>query len=112
MQSICKSCSLIRRKEYYQKNKVKENLRNKAKQKELQDFVKEYKENLGCAVCKEKRWYVLQFHHKDKEEKEAEISSLVRYGNLNRLKKEMKKCIVLCSNCHIELHYKNKDQWS
>lgn len=47
---------------------------------------------------------VLGFHHLDPSKKEFIISgSYVKPWKL--LKEELDKCIMLCSNCHIELHY-------
>lgn len=46
----------------------------------------------------------LEFHHLSKDEKEFGISE----GNiksLDKLKKEVDKCILVCSRCHKEIHY-------
>ena len=50
----------------------------------------------------------LEFHHINPEEKDEKISSLMvhRYDlNNSDIQAELKKCIVLCSNCHHEFHY-------
>lgn len=55
-----------------------------------------------CGYCKNvPRAY--DFHHRNPEEKEFNIS---KYTVLNteRLKKEVDKCDLLCKNCHAELH--------
>ena len=57
-----------------------------------------------CEICGYNRaTQVLQFHHLDPSKKEFTIG-----GNhslsLEKLKKEVDKCILLCSNCHGELH--------
>ena len=46
----------------------------------------------------------LQFHHKDPKEKEFSISG--RSLSWDRIKAELDKCLLLCSNCHAEIHYK------
>jgi len=75
--------------------------------------VREYKEKLSCVQCgysKKKRGkrfstWVLQFHHHDST-KEANVGQMVSDGfSLLKIFKEIKKCIVLCGNCHVELHY-------
>ena len=45
----------------------------------------------------------LEFHHKDPEQKDYGISS---YSVLSwdRLKLELNKCILVCANCHREIH--------
>jgi hypothetical protein len=64
----------------------------------------EYKANLGCSKCGDKRPYVLDFHHKDPQEKEFSISDKAR-ASLVVLSKELEKCVCLCANCHREEHY-------
>lgn len=68
-------------------------------------------ERCGCDV----RECVLQFHHKNPEEKDFEF----RDFNLNRtthtmsiLKQEADKCIVVCANCHCEIHEEIQDEIS
>lgn len=64
--------------------------------------VQQVKENVGCANCSEEHSQVLEFHHLD-EEKVDDISNM-----LNRpweeVKQEMKKCMLLCRNCHAKVH--------
>ena len=45
----------------------------------------------------------LQFHHKNPDEKDFTISG--KSWSFEKLKKEVDKCILLCANCHIEIHY-------
>lgn len=45
----------------------------------------------------------LEFHHIDPTEKEFIISKF-REKNQNKLVNEVKKCVLLCTNCHRELH--------
>jgi DNA invertase Pin-like site-specific DNA recombinase len=44
----------------------------------------------------------LSFHHKDPNEKDFSISG--KSYSFDRMKKEVDKCILVCSNCHIEIH--------
>ena len=46
----------------------------------------------------------LQFHHKDPTEKDFSISG--RSLSFDRLKEEVDKCMLVCSNCHAEIHEK------
>lgn len=48
----------------------------------------------------------LEFHHKDPSEKDFTISG--KSWAFERLKKEADKCILVCSNCHKEIHFKLK----
>lgn len=55
----------------------------------------------GYDVCIE----ALDFHHVDPTNKEFVISDSVRKGySWEKMRAELDKCILLCSNCHRELH--------
>ena len=47
----------------------------------------------------------LDFHHEDPTKKEYGISSNGSTISWEKLKIELDKCILLCANCHRELHY-------
>jgi len=49
----------------------------------------------------------LDFHHVNPSEKNPFYSLFKTIFN-ERLKKELDKCILLCSNCHRELHYEEE----
>lgn len=58
-----------------------------------------------CSRCGyDKCLAALHFHHTDPTQKSHTISE--RCGNIGiiRLKREADKCILLCANCHAELH--------
>jgi len=84
----------------------------KKRRYEFQNKIYEYKKKIGkCKLC---GWNdhveVLQFHHLDKSKKDFKFS----VGHLgcfawNKIEKEIKKCILICPNCHSWLHYKEKD---
>lgn len=48
----------------------------------------------------------LEFHHLDPNEKDFQIGG--KSWSFERLKKEVDKCILVCSNCHREIHSENK----
>jgi len=61
-----------------------------------------------CSVCGyDKCLGALHFHHKNEKEKEFGISNYL-LCNLKMLKKEADKCILICANCHRELHAEEK----
>ena len=79
--------------------------------KKYQDRVEQfnnYKKSLSCKKCGENRYYLLDFHHKNPQEKEFSISDHSR-ASLETIKKEIEKCDVLCANCHREWHYLSKE---
>lgn len=60
----------------------------------------------SCSVCGyNKCQAALDFHHKDPEQKEFQIS---KYRKRVTLLEELKKCEILCKNCHTEKHEKDK----
>jgi hypothetical protein len=65
---------------------------------------------LKCQICGYNKYFeVLDFHHRDPSKKDKLISSfLLQPINEERLN-EVKKCSLLCSNCHREFHLKTKE---
>ena len=50
----------------------------------------------------------LEFHHNDPSEKDFTISG--KSWSFDRLRDEVDKCIMVCSNCHKEIHYELKNK--
>ena len=101
----CKECTKKRNKEWRKNNPQK----HKAwfeKQDAQRKVLLESFHFQGCVKCGESRRYVLDAHHVNPDEKTIRISQ-VRVS-LDKLKKELTKCISLCSNCHREYHYLEK----
>lgn len=60
-----------------------------------------------CSICGyDKCKAALEFHHTNPNEKEFSLSN-AKTTNLDKLMLEMNKCILVCSNCHKEIHYPN-----
>lgn len=59
---------------------------------------------LHCGYCKCPD--VFEFHHLNPAEKDFAISKNGHSRSWERVKNELDKCIILCSNCHRELHAK------
>ena len=107
LQSYCKECANANRIEYYKKNKEREDNRNREWEIKQKKCFEEYKKNLFCESCGENRWWLLEFHH-DNGDKSFDIGSKNGEVSFNRLLEEIKKCNVLCANCHRDLHFKRK----
>ena len=54
-----------------------------------------------CGYDKSSR--ALEFHHLNPSEKDFGISKVLT-RSIQSLKEEVDKCILLCSNCHAEIH--------
>ena len=48
----------------------------------------------------------LEFHHMDPSRKDFSISSKGYTRSWEKVKEELDKCMILCANCHRELHAK------
>jgi DNA-binding CsgD family transcriptional regulator len=51
---------------------------------------------------------VLQFHHLNPQEKDFNIGN--KSYSFERIKKEVDKCIMVCANCHIEIHEEERNK--
>jgi len=54
----------------------------------------------GYSKCPE----VLEFHYKDPSKKDFNVSRKGHCRSWERVKEEIKKCVLLCANCHREVH--------
>ena len=79
------------------------------------DYVRSVKENASCKKCGySKKTHpdftsrALEFHHvgNDKDFNIGRISAKGR--SMEKLKKEIDKCIIVCSRCHKEIHAKEE----
>ena len=107
--SSCKKCQAEYHKKHYLANKQayakKRRVNNRKYRTKGREFIYEYKKTYGCYFCKENEPCCLDFHHKNPKNKTANISKMKGQAKaIPAIKKEIKKCIVICSNCHRKLH--------
>ena len=58
-----------------------------------------------CQICGYKKCAAaLVFHHFDASQKEFGLSQRGLARSWGKIQKELEKCILLCSNCHAEVH--------
>ena len=91
-------------KEHYARNKNAYKDRDAKRRAEIKQFIDAYKQ-AGCILCGESTLECLDFHHTDPNEKEFNIASN-RLKDLERVKAEIEKCVVVCANCHRKIHAK------
>ena len=90
---------------YYEKNKEKVYQRKIDRRKRLKEEAIEIAGG-KCKICGYNKCVsALEFHH-NQENKEDNVSTLLKNESRQKLLKEAGKCILLCANCHRELHYK------
>lgn len=59
-----------------------------------------------CSVCGYNKCVAaMDFHHIDPNEKDFGISAKGLTRSWEKLKEELDKCILVCSNCHREIHF-------
>lgn len=58
-----------------------------------------------CEICGYNRCIsALEFHHLDPDKKDFGIGAKGYTRSFDDVKKEVDKCILVCSNCHREIH--------
>lgn len=95
----CKICKEKNYKEAGYRSSVKRMIRNR-------EFIKNYKKDKKCQMCGYKKYpEILDFYHQNAESKDIGINILMKtLKPLDVIKKEIEKCILVCPNCHRELH--------
>ena len=96
----CKQCAMEYQRRYNRINRAKVTEASRLKRQRMKAML--VSENGGkCSICGYNRYYgALGFHHRDSSKKEYSVS----LTGINKARKEAKKCILVCSNCHMELH--------
>lgn len=72
-------------------------------------WAREYKSQFGCLYCSEHDHACLDLHHRDGADKVAAVSALISRGfHIRGVIAEIRKCDVVCANCHRKLHYRKR----
>ncbi len=92
----CRTC-------YYE---TKQKLRDKYRQ-----WLVDYKKKYQCSDCGITDYRVFEFHHPHNKEKEFTIANAFynHYG-IERIKREIKKCVIICANCHRIFHHQERNR--
>ena len=110
---ICPKCKINKEfSEFYNRNsgtgvsvycKLCTNQQTIFRQRMLKSKAIVYKGN-KCAVCGYKTCEAaLEFHHLNPEEKDFSIAH-ARLTSFENIKSELDKCVLVCANCHREIH--------
>jgi ribosomal protein L30E len=79
-----------KRKEYYRK---------------VREYIDSIKKNSSCFLCGENRFYTLDFHHKNPDNKKFGIANAnMENRTIEEIQEEIDKCLIICANCHSEIH--------
>ena len=113
--NVCKLCIIEKRNKYAKENRLKINNRTAMKRKK--DIIKwlKYFKLKGWDICSKcgynKCFVAIEFHHKNPKGKKFRIGRFYSLHvcndiNIKKVETEIKKCTILCANCHREEHYK------
>lgn len=107
LQTYCRDC---------QKGIDRDSYRNRPERaKEIRDAARARRDRIiasrnehlrnGCVLCEEKEICALDLHHTDPSSKDFAVSYAIRRGlSHESVLREIKKCVVLCANCHRKVH--------
>ncbi len=74
------------------------------RRKLIKEMAIEYKGGKCCNCGYDKCARALHFHHLDPNEKDFGIGGNGRTRSWEKVKEELDKCVLVCSNCHAEIH--------
>lgn len=106
LQNRCRSCTKEYNNQSYktsEKRRKTIKTRNRTVRLYNRKFVSRYKRFCGCRLCSEREPVALDLHHIDPDGKDLEVSKLINIS-LDKAKVEIRKCVVLCANCHRKVH--------
>jgi len=92
---------------YYHQNKAKAKAHKKSYEARNKEFIQRYKRQCKCAKCGlSNKPYLLEFHHIDPTTKYKEVTNLqFNAYSMKLIKEEIRKCVMICRNCHMEFHH-------
>lgn len=106
-QNICKECQKAASKKSLldpERRKIAFD-RNRARCDDLRNQVDIIKVKHGCCLCPENSKFCLDLHHTEKDDKVASVAYLISTKSIKLINAELRKCVVLCANCHRKVHF-------
>ena len=104
-----KAAKIARNQLSYQKNKERVRIRQANRRKERLGFMHRVALAYGCQNpdCKwngEFQPHQLDFHHLDPSTKLKEVAKMESFS-FDKIIEEINKCVVVCKNCHADVHH-------
>lgn len=100
-QSYCPSCDKIVYHEYYLKNRVSHIKSANKVVAENKQRLETYFQGKRCIDCNETDWILFDFDHRNPKTKKKDVTILLFNGCCwKTILKEIKKCDIVCVNCH------------
>lgn len=98
LSSKCKDCNSEYLREHYRNNKQYYLDKNVTNRKEIQSIIYDWLSTQKCKDCGINDVRVLEFDHL--ADKTASVSSLMNGRSIKRMIEEIRKCEIVCANCH------------
>ena len=96
----CKQCKGKRSRKHYDENKTVYASRGPRRRFEAREVVNKIKTENPCMDCGQKFHYCqMDFDHRDQDEKKKQVSYMLLHG-IETILNEVKKCDLVCANCH------------
>lgn len=109
-QGHCRQCASLLIRKHYETHKDyylrKARIRTKHLRTEIRDYVWSYLKTHHCVDCGESDPIVLEFDHIG--EKTDDISNMIKYTTVKRVREEITHCDVRCANCHRKITAKRR----
>jgi hypothetical protein len=100
---FCKNCKPPKTKPTKKDNRKRSKVILEHRRRRKRDLV-EYKGG-ACEICGyDKCIRALEFHHKNGDDKKYALSKLGNTRSWETDREEVDKCILVCANCHREIH--------
>lgn len=112
---VCKTCLVEKPLEDFHSNgasytgrkKYKPSCRrceNTSRRERFINIIRKHYGELKCSNCGyDKSIVALDCHHLNPQEKDKPIARMKSYSE-QKIIEELKKCVLLCANCHREIH--------
>jgi len=91
----------------YARNKDARQKKNREKKATAKEKWKAFKSTLSCVQCGQNHPATLDFHHIEKHPDNRKVNKLLTNKAYKKAAEEVKKCMVLCANCH-RIHHHNE----
>lgn len=96
---------------HYVNNKEKVKAKVQAYKNKKKEEWWEYKKTLSCTRCGASHPAIIDFHHVDRNDPDKhKVHQLFQSGKYKKAYEEIKKCLILCANCHRIHHWEERSQ--
>lgn len=93
------------RRNWYYRNQSEEVKKSRERKQKTRALIREFKAGKHCSRCSENDPRALDWHHKDPKSKLFAISVGESWA-MEKVIIELKKCELVCANCHRKLSIK------